>query len=72
MKEKTLFDIFLIAIEKEREAQELYDQAAKLAGDNQELKKRFLKFRDDEKQHEEILMRYYAEFKKMIIQEKVW
>ena len=66
MKEKTLYDIFSIAIEKEREAQELYDQATKLAGDNQELKKRFSKFRDDEKQHEEILMRDYAEFKKMI------
>jgi len=66
MKEKTLYDIFSIAIEKEREAQELYDQATKLAGDNQELKKRFSKFRDDEKQHEEILMRDYAEFKKMV------
>ena len=66
MKEKTLYDIFSIAIEKEREAQELYDQATKLAGDNQELKKRFSKFRDDEKQHEEILMRDYAEFKKII------
>jgi len=66
MKEKTLYDIFSIAIEKEREAQELYDQATKLAGDNQELKKRFSKFRDDEKQHEEILMRDYAEFKKTL------
>jgi rubrerythrin len=66
MKEKTLYDIFSIAIEKEREAQELYDQATKLAGDNQELKKRFSKFRDEEKQHEEILMRDYAEFKKMV------
>jgi len=66
MKEKTLYDIFSIAIEKEREAQELYDQATKLAGDNQELKKRFSKFRDDEKQHEEILMRDYAEFKKIV------
>ena len=66
MKEKTLYDIFSIAIEKEREAQELYDQATNLAGDNQELKKRFSKFRDDEKQHEEILMRDYAEFKKTL------
>lgn len=70
MKEKTLYDIFLIAIEKEREAQKLYDQAAKLSGDNEKLRKRFLKFRDDEKHHEESLIKDYAEFKK-IIKEKI-
>ena len=40
MKENTLYEIFSIAIEKERDAQELYDQAAKLSGDNEKLRKR--------------------------------
>ena len=66
MKEKTLYDIFLIAIEKEREAQKLYEQAAKLSENNEKLRKRFLKFRDDEKHHEERLIKDYAEFKKTI------
>jgi rubrerythrin len=66
MKEKTLYDIFAIAIEKEREAQKLYDQAAKLSGDNELLRKRFIRFRDDEKKHEEALIKDYAEFKKII------
>jgi len=66
MKEKTLYDIFSIAIEKEREAQKLYDQAAKLSEDNKKLRKRFIKFRDQEKKHEEALIRDYAEFKKIM------
>jgi rubrerythrin len=66
MKEKTLYDIFSIAIEKEREAQKLYDQAAKLSGNNELLRKRFIRFRNDEKKHEEALIKDYAEFKKII------
>jgi rubrerythrin len=66
MKEKTLYEIFLIAIEKEKEAQELYDQAAKLSEGNEKLRKRFIRFRDHEKKHEEALIKDYAEFKKIM------
>jgi rubrerythrin len=66
MEEKTLYEIFAIAIEKEREAQKLYAHAAELSKGNEILRKRFLKFKDDERKHEERLIKDYAEFKKLM------
>ncbi len=64
--EKTLFEIFSLAIEKEREAQELYRQAATLAEDGTSLRTMFLQLEQEERTHEERLMEDYARFKERL------
>jgi len=61
--EKTLYEIFSLAIEKEREAQELYRQAATLAPDGSPLKAMFVKLAEEERRHEQTLTEDYSRFK---------
>ena len=56
-------NIFSMAIDAEREAQELYRTAAKIAGDNTDLAEMFLMLAEDEERHEKGLMKDYAVFK---------
>ncbi len=60
---KSLYEIFGLAIESEREAQELYELGARLAGEETELGMMFRALALDEKKHEVNLMREYAVFK---------
>lgn len=63
---KSLYEIFGLAIESEREAQELYELGARLAGEESELGAMFRALAIDEKKHEVNLMREYAVFKKKL------
>ncbi len=61
---ETLFDIFKIAIDKEREAYEFYSKAAATTS-NPEAKKLFEEFANVELQHEKKLKEKYAALRKI-------
>ena len=61
--EKTMVEIFDIAIEREREAQELYRHAAEMAGPGTDLEKMFRSLEHEEREHEERLIEDYTQFK---------
>lgn len=63
---KSPYEIFGLAIESEREAQELYELGTRLAGEETELGRRFLALAADEKKHEKELMREYGVFKEKL------
>ena len=67
---KTLYEIFSLAIESEREAQELYELGARLAGEESELGRMFLNLAADESKHEKSLMLEYAVFKERLAEAK--
>ena len=64
LNEKRLYEIFSIAIEEERKAQELSRTGAELAGEGTKLHAMFKRLEDEERAHEEFLMDDYAVFKK--------
>jgi rubrerythrin len=66
MSEKTrqLFFIFKDAVQREQEAQKIYQHAAKFCQDD-ELKKLFEEFSRDEARHEKALIRRYNRLRKM-------
>ncbi|MBI5507904.1 MAG: hypothetical protein HY903_04015 [Deltaproteobacteria bacterium] len=68
--DKTLFDIFAKAIEQERKAQDLYRQAALLAGDGTPLAEMFRHLEHEERGHESRLAEDYAQFKAKLSPER--
>jgi rubrerythrin len=63
---KALFDLFNTTIGEERRAQELYRRAAQLAGDDSELAALFLELAEEERSHEQRLMKRYGEIKRSL------
>jgi rubrerythrin len=63
---KSLYEIFGLAIESEREAQEMYVLGARLAGEETEIGRMFLALAADEREHERSLMREYGVFKRKL------